>query len=139
MPGFVITEKVFKDIVDEYVQNEANETAESIEHNANEDHRVYLHGKVCEFIHNTYAENNSDYGNSFAKVREKYPEAICVYLNDKLSRLEQLLKPGHERKVKDEAIEDTLDVLSDLACYAIIELVEILKEKEDEVQDGKSN
>lgn len=143
MTDFTIDEKVFNDMMvdlndmlgglEEIMQNEANKTVKNIEQNVNDNQRICLHGKVCEFIHNTYVEKNSDYGNSFSKVRKKYPEAICVRLNDKLSRLEQLLKPNYERKVKDEAIEDTL---IDLACYAIMELVEMMIEGK---QDGENN
>ena len=63
---------------------------------------------------------NADYGDSFAKVRAKYPEAILIRLEDKMSRLEQLMQHGN-RQVKDESVEDTL---MDLANYCIMELVE---------------
>ena len=63
---------------------------------------------------------NADYGDSFAQVREKYPNAILIRLNDKLNRLETLMN-GAEQHVNDESIEDTL---LDLANYCIMELVE---------------
>ena len=67
-----------------------------------------------------YAAKNHDYGNSFARLRERYPISILIRLFDKLNRLETLLTDECV-KVKDESIEDTL---LDLANYAIMELVE---------------
>ena len=83
--------------------------------------RAESHRRICDQLSNTYIKKNSDYGNSFRVTREKYPNAILVRLCDKLSRLEQLMSPGYEPKVVDEAIEDSL---CDLANYAIMELVE---------------
>lgn len=77
----------------------------------------HIHAKLID----TYERKNHDYGDSFVKVREKYPEAIMIRLMDKLNRLEVLLK-GNRAMVKDESVKDTL---SDLANYAIMELVEI--------------
>ena len=67
-----------------------------------------------------YRAKNHDYGNSFAKLREKYPISILIRLADKLNRLDTLLM-GDAAKVKDESIDDTL---LDLANYAVMELVE---------------
>lgn len=67
-----------------------------------------------------YAAKNHDYGNSFAKLRERYPASILIRLADKLNRLDTLLM-GAAAKVKDESIDDTL---LDLANYAVMELVE---------------
>lgn len=121
MTGFVIAEKVFEDLMNEYVDKEEKKEEEVKFDNQKE----YIHSKICNYIHNLYKEKNSDYGDSYSKVRAKYPEAICVRLNDKLSRLEQLMKQGYEQRVKDEHLEDTL---IDIANYAIIELVEMLTE-----------
>lgn len=67
-----------------------------------------------------YAAKNHDYGNSFAKLRERYPTSILIRLADKLNRLDTLLM-GDAAKVKGESIDDTL---LDLANYAVMELVE---------------
>ena len=67
-----------------------------------------------------YAAKNHDYGNSFVKLREKYPISILIRLADKLNRLDTILM-GDAAKVKDESIDDTL---LDLANYAVMELVE---------------
>jgi hypothetical protein len=69
----------------------------------------------------TYIAKNSDYGDSFTKVREEYPQAIAIRLTDKLERLKVLLDDAYERKVEDEKIEDTL---KDIAVYSIMELME---------------
>lgn len=83
--------------------------------------RVKIHEELCEELHSLYEKKNADYGDSFARLRKKYPEAICIKLTDKLDRLENLLKPGYNQKVLDESIEDTL---MDLANYALMELTE---------------
>ena len=78
-----------------------------------------LHRRICEELNNTYKKKNADYGDSFARTRDKYPMAIMVRLWDKINRLETLL--NGKRAEVDESIDDTL---LDLANYAIIELME---------------
>lgn len=69
----------------------------------------------------TYEAKNDDYGDSFARVRNKYGNvAILVRLTDKFSRLEALLG-GAVQKVKDESVEDTL---LDMAAYCLMEIME---------------
>lgn len=79
-----------------------------------------VHADICQMLHETYKAKNADYGDSFALVRRKYPNAILIRLNDKLNRLETLLNGSHQH-VNDESIDDTL---LDLANYCIMELVE---------------
>lgn len=67
-----------------------------------------------------YVAKNHDYGDSFARLREKYPISILIRLCDKLNRLETLLI-NECAEVKDESIDDTL---LDMANYAVMELVE---------------
>ncbi len=67
-----------------------------------------------------YDDKNDDYGDSFAKVRKEYPEAIIIRLMDKLERLKTLMS-GKVQKVNDESIEDTL---KDMANYANMEITE---------------
>ncbi len=88
---------------------------------------VRVHAEICEKLHRTYEAKNADYGDSFARVRKKYPNAILIRLNDKLNRLESL-ESGQCRKVSDESIEDTL---LDLANYCIMELVEREMERKE--------
>lgn len=83
--------------------------------------KVDIHGDLCKRLHSLYERKNADYGDSFARLRKKYPEAICIKLTDKLDRLENLIQTGNAPKVTDESIEDTL---MDLANYALMELTE---------------
>lgn len=87
--------------------------------------KIELHKQICGNMHNTYKAKNADYGDSFAKVREEYPEAICIRLMDKLERLKTLYKGGGQQ-VKDESIDDTL---LDIANYAVMELLERKNER----------
>jgi len=80
--------------------------------------------KISETLSDTYKNKNSDYGDSFAKVRDKYNKifpVILIRLADKFSRLETLLLSGTQ-KVKSESIEDTL---LDTAAYCIMEVIEL--------------
>lgn len=85
-----------------------------------EDEKECIHWTICRDLHETYKAKNADYGDSFAMVREKYPNAILIRLNDKLNRLETLMN-GAQQHVNDESVDDTL---LDLANYCIMELVE---------------
>ena len=82
--------------------------------------KVELHKEICDKLNETYRAKNADYGDSFAKVRAEYPEAICIRLMDKLERLKTLMSGG-QQQVRDESIEDTI---LDLVNYGILELVE---------------
>lgn len=82
--------------------------------------KVEIHKTICDQLHGQYAAKNADYGNSFAKTRSKYENAILIRLHDKFSRLEELVGSGRTSCV-DETIDDTL---ADLANYCIMELVE---------------
>lgn len=81
--------------------------------------KMNIHKEICNNLHETYEAKNADYGDSFALVRGKYPNAILIRLNDKLNRLETLMNGGKQHV--DESIDDTL---LDLANYCIMELVE---------------
>lgn len=82
--------------------------------------KTELHKQICGNMHNTYKAKNADYGDSFAKVREVYPETVCIHIMEKLERLKTLLR-GAEQQVKGESIDDTL---LDIANYAVMELLE---------------
>jgi glutaredoxin 2 len=88
--------------------------------------RVKEFKHITETMASTYEAKNHDYGNSFELVRNKFPAAILVRLNDKLSRIETLLM-GKSAKVTNESIDDTL---LDLAVYCIMELVAREQDKE---------
>ena len=78
----------------------------------------------------TYRKKNHDYGDSFAKVRDKFPNSVLIRLNDKLSRLEVLMG-GETAQVKGESIDDTL---LDMANYCLMELTERVYEREAEAE-----
>lgn len=88
--------------------------------------KIEIHKSICDKSHDTYKAKNADYGDSFSKLRQKYPNAILIRLTDKLSRLESLMNGG-QQQVNDESIDDTL---LDLGTYAFMELTERLFEKE---------
>ena len=75
---------------------------------------------ICKRLNDLYEAKNADYGNAYARLREDYPMSICWRLTDKLYRLETLFLNG-KAVVKDESLDDTL---MDIACYAILELLE---------------
>ena len=90
-----------------------------------------LHAKICEELTQIYYNKNQDYGDSFAIVRAKVPDAIRVRLWDKMLRLDNLLS-GADALVQSETIEDTL---KDMANYCLMELIERQLEKEKDNAD----
>lgn len=92
---------------------------------------VEIHKELCDNIHRLYKAKNSDYGNSYGRVREIVPNSILVFLNTKIQRLNNLLSTGNSPNV-EESVEDTL---LDLANYCMLELIE--RELEREVADVK--
>ena len=83
--------------------------------------KVEIHAKICQSMTDLYERKNHDYGDSFAKMRKEFDNAILIRIYDKFSRL-KTLKSGATQKVSDESIKDTL---FDLANYCIMELVEM--------------
>ena len=90
-----------------------------------------IHAKICEELTQIYYNKNQDYGDSFAIVRAKVPDAIRVRLWDKMLRLDNLLS-GADALVQSETIEDTL---KDMANYCLMELIERQLEKEKDNAD----
>ena len=82
--------------------------------------KAQKHYEICDKLNRTYRAKNHDYGDSFAQLRERCPNAILVRLYDKYLRLETLLN-GATQQVTDESINDTL---LDMANYAIMEVIE---------------
>lgn len=95
--------------------------------------RAEIFKELTEKAADTYRRKNADYGDSFVKVRNKFPDSVLVRLNDKLSRLEVLMGKKKKAEVTDESIEDTL---LDLANYALMELTERLYEKQAVASDA---
>jgi hypothetical protein len=80
--------------------------------------------KIYGNLYTVYCNKNHDYGDSLAKVRNKYNDkfpVILIRLSDKFARLEALLLNGN-RQVKDESITDTL---LDIANYCAMEVLEM--------------
>lgn len=82
--------------------------------------KTFIHKDICDEIHKLYELKNADYGDSFSKLRKRYPLFICMRVFDKLNRLESCMIKGRT-EVKDETIEDTL---IDIANYCIMEITE---------------
>ena len=89
--------------------------------------KVETHSNICKNMTDLYERKNNDYGDSFAKLRKEFDNAILIRIYDKFSRL-KALKSGALQKVSDETIEDTL---FDLANYCIMELVEMEMDKNE--------
>lgn len=94
--------------------------------------KIALHDEICRKMHQLYTRKNADYGDSFSQLRKRYPNFVCMRIFDKLNRLETCMQPGHELKVTDETVEDTL---MDIANYAIMEIVERHAAKLEEQQN----
>lgn len=74
-----------------------------------------------------YSKKNADYGNSF----DKGMDAIGIKYGigrvfDKCNRLVEITKEDKIQQIKDETVEDTL---MDLACYSIMMLANIKRNK----------
>lgn len=78
------------------------------------------HLKLLFGMHDTYKRKNHDYGNSFTDLYKEFGLiSPVIKLQDKLSRLKTLCKK--EALVSDESIDDTL---LDMACYAVMTILE---------------
>lgn len=82
--------------------------------------KIEIFKSITDKMNKIYEAKNNDYGDSFTKVRNKYPNSVIIRLNDKLNRLESLMS-GKRQMVSKENINDTL---LDMANYCIMELVE---------------
>ena len=78
----------------------------------------------CKIMADIYEQKNKKYGNSFSKTYQEYGKPVlCIRLEDKLSRIKQLLLNGQEGTA-DESVTDTL---IDMANYAIMAVMELEK------------
>jgi hypothetical protein len=94
--------------------------------------KAYKHEAICKKLNKIYEQKNADYNDCFAKARKEVPNYTLGKLYDKFERFKQLSK--HENQVKDETICDTL---TDLANYAIMELLERQIESEENNNENK--
>lgn len=83
--------------------------------------------EITQNLADLYEKKNANYGNSFEKLfKELGPVAGIVPLHNKLDRITNLIKGG---KNNFESLEDSL---VDLANYAIMNLIELQKQAENE-------
>lgn len=65
-------------------------------------------------------KKNHDYGDD--NITSLGAKGVYVRMHDKMCRLKMLLWEARDPKVQDESVQDTLN---DLACYAIIAMIEL--------------
>ena len=94
--------------------------------------KIHLHNGILTSIHKMYINKNHDYGDSVHDIYKKYGlVSFLVRMEDKLNRVRNLSKDNvkiTDAKVKDEKIEDTL---LDLANYAILAVMELKLDKDN--------
>lgn len=83
---------------------------------------------ITEEMVQLYARKNADYGDSFGQTyRELGIISAVTRMSDKMNRLKRLVAHKDAQQVKDESIDDTL---IDMACYAVMTLIERRREHE---------
>lgn len=88
--------------------------------------KVEIFRELIEKMFETFKAKNADYGDSFGKSIKKHGlSASTIRIEDKLNRIESLIKNG-KQEVKDESIEDTY---LDMAVYSVLTLVEMKFER----------
>ena len=89
--------------------------------------KVQLFRTIVNEMADLYAKKNENYGNSFGQLFETLgPVSGLVPLHNKLDRATNLVRGG---KNDFESLEDTF---KDLACYAIMNLIEMRNKKDQE-------
>lgn len=95
--------------------------------------KIHLHNDILTSIHKMYINKNHDYGDSVHDTYQKYGlVSFLVRMEDKLNRVRNLSKDDvkiTDVKVQDEKIEDTL---LDLANYAILAVMELKLDKDND-------
>ena len=92
--------------------------------------KVNAHANICLALNEIYCRKNSDYNDFFGKSFEEYGMAMpCIRLEDKLNRLKALTVHSKKQNVNDESVADTL---IDMANYAIMTLIEMNLNKEEQ-------
>ena len=103
---------------DEMLQDAENNIME-----VNNMDRLGIYQHIISNLEDTYKKKNSDYGNSVGDTYEKFGDiSFLTRITDKYNRMVNLVcNSNNVRKVKDEALEDTI---LDLANYCLLWLVE---------------
>ena len=94
--------------------------------------KIEHHEALCKKLHDIYVQKNHDYGDSFGRTFQEEGFAMPrIRLSDKLSRFKTLshCSWNQERLVKDESLIDTL---MDLANYAIMTVLEMEENNEEQ-------
>lgn len=88
------------------------------------------HMKLCEELNAIYTKKNHDYGDSFHVTYLEEGMAMArIRLSDKLNRFKTLTRNKDTAQVDDESVRDTL---MDLANYALMTVLELDEENENE-------
>lgn len=96
--------------------------------------KVQRHLDLCKKLNDIYAKKNEDYGDSFHMTYVEEGMAMSrIRLGDKLNRFKKLSKNESNIKVKEESIRDTL---IDLANYALMTVLEMDGEKENDKSEN---
>ena len=81
---------------------------------------------IIEKMIQLHTAKNKDYGNAFSQSYAEFGAVMsAIRINDKLNRFKTLIKQNNE--VKTESIIDTL---ADLANYAVMTIMEIVKQED---------
>lgn len=81
-----------------------------------------------------YSKKNENYGDSFGKLYSDLgPIAGLVPLHNKLDRITNLVKGG------SNSFESLEDSFKDLACYAIMNLIEMQEKESEKIQEVKKD
>ena len=92
----------------------------------NNEEKVKKFREIVTAMADLYELKNQNYGNSFGKLYEDLgPIAGLVPLHNKLDRATNLVKGGQNNF---ESLEDTF---KDLACYAVMNLIELENSREN--------
>lgn len=79
---------------------------------------------ICNELIDLQSKKNADYGDSFMKSMDEFGmTAALIPITNKVNRLKQLVLKG-DAQIKSESIDDTL---RDLACYAIMTIINLKK------------
>lgn len=90
--------------------------------------KAFYHQLICKDLHDLYKKKNADYGNSFADIFAEVGMAYAYgHMAEKLCRVRSLM--NNPAAVKGESMRDSL---VDLANYALLTVVELDAQKEDE-------
>lgn len=93
--------------------------------------KVETFRKIVNDMADLYEKKNENYGDSFGKLYQDLgPIAGLVPLHNKLDRLTNLIRSGESGDF--ESIEDSF---KDLACYAVMNLIEMAAQKDSKIQE----